>query len=166
MKNRPSELTIRQAREDDTADLKRWLLDPAILKWFPMVNEREVDDAVRIWISYARIGAGLTAEWNGKACGMFNLYIQPFKKLSHTCLFSIIVDEKFRGKGIGAALLEEGEKLAREKFGIEILHLEVYEGNPAKRLYERMGFVAYGLHQHFIKEDGKYLSKTFMQKNL
>ncbi len=26
---------------------------------------------------------------------------------------------------------------AREKFKIEILHLEVYEGNPAKHLYER-----------------------------
>lgn len=166
MKKRPPELTIRHASEKDTADLKRWLLDPVILKWFPMVNEREVDDAVRIWIGFAKIGAGLTAEWNGKACGMFNLYIQPFKKLAHTCLFSIIVDEKYRGRGVGQALLEEGEKLAKEKFGIEILHLEVYEGNPAKRLYEKMGFVTFGTQKHFIKENGEYIAKTFMQKTL
>jgi putative acetyltransferase len=166
MKPRPSELTIRLAGEQDTNALKGWLLDPAVLRWFPMQNEREVDDAVRIWMGYTKIGAGLTAEWNGVCCGMFNLYIQPFKKLAHTCLFSIIVDEGLRGKGIGQALIEEGEKLAKEKFGIEVLHLEVYKGNPAQRLYEKMGFVSFGEQKHFIKDNGEYIAKVFMQKSL
>lgn len=166
MKPRPVELTIRLAGEQDTDVLKKWLLDPVILKWFPMFNEREVDDAVRIWIGYSKMGAGLTAEWNGMPCGMFNLYIQPFKKLAHTCLFSIIVDENLRGKGIGQVLIEEGQKLAKEKFGIEILHLEVYKGNPAQRLYERMGFVCFGEQKHFIKDNSEYIAKIFMQKTL
>lgn len=166
MKPRPSELTIRPAEEQDADVLKKWLLDPVILKWFPMFNEREVDDAVRIWIGYSKIGAGLTAEWKGVPCGMFNLYIQPFKKLAHTCLFSIIVDENLRGKGIGRTLIEEGQRLAKEKFGIEILHLEVYKGNPAQRLYERLGFVYFGEQKHFIKDSGEYIAKIFMQKSL
>ena len=166
MTPRPKELTIRPASEGDSDCLKRWLMDPVILKWFPMFNEREVDDAVRIWMGFSKIGAGITADWDGSACGMFNLYIQPFKKLAHTCLFSIIVEEQMRGKGIGQALIEEGEKLAKNTFGIEILHLEVYQGNPAQRLYERMGFKAYGQQEHFIKEEGKYTAKIFMQKNL
>jgi len=166
MKQRPKELTMRPASEEDSDCLKRWLLDPVILKWFPMFSEREVDDAVRIWLGFSKIGAGITADWDGSACGMFNLYIQPFKKLAHTCLFSIIVEKEMRGKGIGQALIEEGEKLAKDKFGIEILHLEVYKGNPAQKLYERMGFVVYGVQEHFIKEDGEYTSKIFMQKIL
>jgi putative acetyltransferase len=95
------------------------------------------------------------------------LYEQTFQKLAHTCLLSIIVSQEYRNRGIGTALLEELEKLAKNTFHIEILHLEVYEGNPAKKLYERMGFTPFGRHASFAKEsDGSYRAKIFMQKNL
>ena len=77
-------------------------------------------------------------------CGMANLYIQPYRKLAHTCLFAIIVKEDMRGKGIGKAMLDYVMEHAKTRFNIEILHLEVYEGNPAKRLYERAGFTEFG----------------------
>ncbi len=161
-----SPLEIRLTRVEDTAYLLRFLSDPQILRWFPMFDAREIEDAVRIWIGYSRIEASLTADWNGEPVGMANLYIQPYKKLAHTCLFSIIVKEEMRGKGIGKALIEQLIKQAKEKFKIEILHLEVYEGNPAKRLYEREGFKQYGRQERFIKEEGKYIAKIFMQKRL
>lgn len=160
------ELSIRLTRAEDAPPLMQWLMDPKILSWFPMIDAREVEDAVRIWIGYSRIEAGLTAEWNGEPCGMANLYIQPYKKLMHTCLFSIIVKESMRGKGIGGALLKQLMQHAKNRFKIEILHLEVYEGNPARKLYERLGFKPFGSQAHFIKENGKYLGKTFMQKQL
>ncbi|HEY2811623.1 MAG TPA: GNAT family N-acetyltransferase [Rhabdochlamydiaceae bacterium] len=159
-------LTFRLSSLEDGHYLARWLSEPSILRWFPMYDAREIDDAVRIWLSYSRIHACLTADWEGKPCGLANLYIQPFKKLAHTSLFSIIVQKEFRNKGIGARLLEELMKLAKRKFHIEILHLEVYEGNPAKKLYERMGFVEFGYQTHFIKEETGYLGKFFMQKVL
>ncbi len=161
-----ADLNIRLTRVEDVPYLTQWLSDPAILRWFPMFDAREIEDAVKIWTSYARIEAGLTAEWQGVPCGMANLYIQPYKKLAHTCLFAIIVQENMRGKGIGSALLQRLMQHAKEKFHIEILHLEVYEGNPAKRLYERRGFKEFGAQTRFIKEQGKYLAKTFMQKIL
>jgi putative acetyltransferase len=108
----------------------------------------------------------LTAEYNGIPCGMANLYIQPYKRLAHTCLLSIIVKEEMRGKGVGKKLLEQLMKHAKEKFKIEILHLEVYEGNPAKHLYDRLGFKEFGCQTHFIKENGNYRGKIFMQKYL
>jgi len=131
-----------------------------------MIDAREIEDSVRIWVGYSRIEAGLTALWNGEPCGMANLYIQPYKKQAHTCLFSVIVKEEMRGKGVGKELLEALMKYAKEKFHIEILHLEVYEGNPAKRLYERVGFTEFGRQSRFIKEEGKYIAKIFMQKYL
>jgi len=161
-----SDFKIRLTTFEDAPHLMKWLSQPDILRWFPMIDAREIEDAVRIWIGYSKLQACLTAEWKGDPCGMANLYIQPFKKLAHTCLFSVIVQEEMRGKGVGKALLTELMKLAKDKFRIEILHLEVYEGNPAKRLYERLGFTKFGCQTHFIKEDGKYLGKTFMQKYL
>lgn len=160
------DIKIRHTLEEDAPYLTKWLEEPGILRWFPMINEREVEDAVKIWVGYAKLKANLTAVHNGTPCGMANLYIQPFKKLAHTCLFAIIVDKDFRGKGIGTLLLEELTKLAKKQFHIEILHLEVYEENPAKKLYEKAGFKEFGFQAHFLKEDGKYRGKYYMQKRL
>jgi len=159
-------LTFRFSTEEDGVHLKEWLLEPQVLRWFPMYDEREVDDAVRVWMGYNRIQATLTAESEGKPCGMALLYIQPFKKLAHTCLLSIIVKKEFRGQGVGRQLLTQLMKMAKNKFHIEILHLEVYEGNPAQHLYEKLGFKEFGVHSRFIKEEEGYLPKRFMQKRL
>lgn len=159
-------ITVRPTELSDAEYLTRWLLQPGVLAYFPMYDVREVEDAVRIWISYSNIGACLTTLWNDVPCGIATLYIQPFKKLAHQCLFSIVVDEEHRGKGVGKALMRGLMNLAKEKFGIEILHLEVYEGNPAIHLYRKMGFKEYGKQNHFIKEQGKYTSKIFMQRDL
>jgi RimJ/RimL family protein N-acetyltransferase len=159
-------LSFRPTEEGDAPELTRWLIDPEVLKWFPMIDMREVEDAVRIWISFSKIGAGISVLADGVLCGMANLYIQPYEKLRHTCLFSIILNKEHRGLGIGAALLKELIKLAKEKFHIETLHLEVYQGNPAKKLYDRLGFKEFGRHPHFLKENGKYTQKIFMQKQL
>ncbi len=159
-------ISIRPADESDQKYLVEWLLQPGVLDGFPLSDIREIEDAARIWISYAKQMAVLTALWDGVPCGIANLYLQPYKKLAHQCLFAIIVDEKYRGKGVGTILMNELVALAKNSFKIEILHLEVYEGNPARRLYERMGFIQYGLQRRFVKDEGKYIAKVLMQKYL
>ena len=159
-------LTIRLAEEADQKYLVEWLLQPGVLEWFPLADLREVEDAARIWVSYSKYEAVLTALWDSVPCGIANLYLQPYKKLAHQCLFAIIVDEKFRGKGVGTKLLQDLMTLAKERFKIELLHLEVYEGNPAIHLYQRLGFTEYGIQRHFVKEGDKYLDKILMQKTL
>ncbi len=159
-------LTIRFAEESDQKYLIEWLLQPGVLEGFPLNDLREIEDAARIWISYAKHNAVLTALWDGVPCGIANLYLQPYQKMSHQCLFAIIVDEKFRGKGIGAKLLRELMTLAKERFKLELLHLEVYQGNPAINLYKRLGFKEYGIHRRFMKDKGRYLDKILMQKDL
>ncbi|MBF8263459.1 MAG: acetyltransferase [Parachlamydiales bacterium] len=164
MKNNPIE--IRFALEDDMKCLIDWLQQPGVLQWFPLADLREIEDAARIWIGNSKHNAVLTALWEGAPCGMATLYIQPFKKLAHQSLLAIIVDEKFRGRGVGTVLLRELEKIAKERFQIELLHLEVYEGNPAIHLYQRLGFVQYGYQRRFIKDNGQYIGKIMMQKVL
>jgi putative acetyltransferase len=159
-------IEIRLAVPEDGKYLKKWLFEPGVLRWFPMCNEREVDDAVKLWMDYVKDQAVLTALCDGKPCGICNLYLQPYEKFKHQCLMAIVVGEAYRNKGIGRLLIEELMKIAKEKHHIEILHLEVYEGNPAYYLYEKMGFKKFGFQKHFIKEKNSYLGKTFMQKAL
>ncbi|MEN9343877.1 MAG: hypothetical protein RLZZ453_664 [Chlamydiota bacterium] len=161
-----TEITFRVTEQEDVFALQDWLADPAILRWFPMCDAKEIEDAAKLWVSYGKIGAALTALFQGEPCAMATLYIQPYVKQRHTCLFSIIVREDMRGKGVGRLFIQELERVAKEKFQIEILHLEVYEGNPAERLYRKMGFTFFGRQALFIKEHEQYNAKILMQKSL
>lgn len=162
-----SKTSIRFGKIEDQESLMKWLIQPGVLRWFPMVDQREVEDSARIWFSHIKYNAVLSAVYDGVLCGSGVLYVQPFKKFAHQCLFAIIIDEKYRNKGIGTVLMEELTALAKQRFQIEVLHLEVYDGNPAVSLYERLGFTKYGVHKKFLKEeDGKYRDKILMQKNL
>ncbi len=140
--------------------------DPDVLRWFPMSDAREIEDAASVCIGYARFQAVLTAVYDDIPCGIANLYLQPYRKMAHQCLFAIIVAKEHRGKGVGTILLTELMKLAKERFQLEILCLEVYEGNPAISLYDRLGFVTCGFQRHFTKENGMYRGKYFKQKIL
>ena len=160
-------LALRLSVEEDTLPLTSWLMQPGVLAYFPMIDLREVEDAVRIWVSYIKQEASLTALWEGKPCGMAMIYIQPYKKLAHQCLLTIVVDEEYRGKGVGTALLKELMRIGKEKFKIEILHLEVYENNlGAIKLYKKLGFKEFGCQKHFIKDQGQYIGKIYMQRIL
>ena len=159
-------LTIRLGEEQDQKYLIEWLQQPGVLKGFPLFDLREIEDATRIWVSYSKYNAVLTALYDSYPCGIANLYLSPYQKLAHQCLFAIIVDEKFRGRGVGTFLIQELIRIAKDNFQLEFLHLEVYAGNPAIRLYERLGFKKYGMHPRFLKEDGHYVDKILMQKYL
>lgn len=156
---------IRESVVDDLPYIEEWLLDKEVLKGFPMIDKREVEDSIRYWKQYIEGKMSITALYKKKPAGCANLYIQPIEKLKHQCLFVIIVGADYRGQGIGTMLMKALEKKAKEQFQIELLHLEVYENNPAISLYERLGFSKYGCHPKYLKEpDGTYYDKIMMQK--
>lgn len=160
-------LDFRYTQNSDAKHLKDWLMDPSVAKWFPMADEVEIDDAVNRWIGFSRYRCSITAEMHGVPCGITTLYLQPYKKLAHQCEFGIIVGPDFRAKGIGTQLIFNLIELAKERFKIELLHLQVYAANPAKRLYERMGFKEFGCQDEWIKEaDGSFTGRIFMERNI
>ncbi len=159
-------LSIRLSIPEDVELFKRSLQAPDVLRYFPMYDIREIEDSARIWEIYCKKGASLTAVVDGVDCGIAFLNLQVYKKFTHQCLITIIVDEGYRNQGVGTALLQELFKLAKETFHLEMLHLEVYATNPAINLYKRMGFKEFGVQEKFIKEKGKYIGKTLMERYL
>jgi GNAT superfamily N-acetyltransferase len=161
----PPGLTIRYTVPQDSEWLKKWLLDPSVRTSFPMLGETEVDDAVRRWISFSRLRASLTVEMDGHPVGISTLYVQNYKRLLHQTEFGIIVDHNYRGRKIGSYLLSSILKLAKRHFHIELIHLQVYQDNPALKLYTSFGFQEFGKQTHWIKDtDGTYVGRIFMER--
>lgn len=161
------DLNFRISKPEDGLILKEWLLEPGILRWFPICNVKEIDDSIQFWLSYIKIGAAISVESGGQLLGMSTLYLNFYEKMKHHTLFVICVAPQARGQGVGSALMNYMTKLAKEQFHIELLHLEMYDGNPAQHLYERLGFKEYGRHPRFLKEeDGNYRTRILMQKRL
>lgn len=165
------ETSIRYTEPADAPFLKRWLMDPSINRWFPMDDEVEIDDAVNRWIGFYRYRCSLTVVHNDTPIGIATLYLQPYKKLAHQCEFGIIVAPEVRGKMVGSELLNNLLHLAKEKFKVELIHLQVYQDNPAMRLYQRFGFKEFGMQKKWIKEtrdngEIEYVGRVFMELDL
>lgn len=159
-------LELRYTIMTDMEPLKEWLLEPNVLHAFPMVDIQEVEDAAKHWISFCKYRSSLTATIDGEPCGIATLCLMPYRKLAHQCLLSIIVSSKMRNQGVGTNLMNNLIHLARNYFGMEVLYLEVYEGNPAISLYRRFGFREVGYQKYFMKENGSYVAKITMERVL
>lgn len=159
-------LELRYTIQDDAEALKTWLHEPGILSAFPMHDPVEIEDSVKHWISFSRYKSSLTATIDGKPVGIATLCLMPYRKLAHQCLLSIIVSGEVRGKGVGTILMNNLLHLAKEYFGMEVIYLEVYEGNRAMSLYHRFGFREVGYQKHFMKENGGYVAKIVMERIL
>jgi putative acetyltransferase len=157
-------LTIRYTVPQDAEWLKRWLSDPSVRDAFPMISDTEIDDAVRRWISFSRIRSSLTVEMDGRPVGIATLYIQAYKRLLHQTEFGVIVDQGYRNRSIGSFLLSSIMKLAKHHFHVELIHLQVYQDNPAIKLYEKFGFREFGRQTHWIKDGERYVGRIFMER--
>ncbi|MBS0621770.1 MAG: GNAT family N-acetyltransferase [Verrucomicrobia bacterium] len=158
-------MQIRVSEEADGEFWGRWLEEPDVARAYPSEGPQEREESTRRMQLFAKHQMSLTALFEGEVAGIAYLNLHPYRKIAHQALFTIIVGGKFRGKGIGTCLLEHLEKMGRDNFGLEGIHLEVYENNPALRLYRRMGYREFGMQSHWIKEaPGEYRAKIYMEK--
>ncbi|CAG9613007.1 Mycothiol acetyltransferase [Bacillus rhizoplanae] len=95
--------------------------------------------------------------------GMATLEIKPFIKQEHKAkIGSVYVSPKARGLGAGRALIETIIENA-PRLDIEQIMLDVVVGNePAKKLYESLGFQTYGVQERGLKYNGQYWDEEHM----
>jgi ribosomal protein S18 acetylase RimI-like enzyme len=88
------------------------------------------------------------------------------KKHRHIGTWGIAIHPDFQNQGLGTKLLNELEKIAKEK-GIKKLETSYYEGNDAaKRLYvEKLGYEIEGRQKFGARlKDGSYTDKVLIGK--
>jgi RimJ/RimL family protein N-acetyltransferase len=78
-------------------------------------------------------------------------------------IYGMYVSPELRGKGLGKTLLLELIKLVRDHDGLEQINLTVVSNNDsAKKLYESVGFEAYGTERNALKFNGQYYDEDLM----
>lgn len=161
-------LDIRYSNLGDAPQLKQWLCIPEVQRWFPCAEEREIEDAVQCWIGFSRYSSSLTATLDKGAtiAGVATLFLMPYRKVSHHCLFKMVVDPQYQHKGIGTSLLKNLKHLAKNYFHLQIMHIEVFQDNPFIHLLEKSDFHVFARQEKFVKDNGRYLARILYQTHL
>jgi putative acetyltransferase len=159
-----SGLDIRYTYVTDITPLREWV--KASLEWFPMESEKEIEDALQCWIGFSRWSASLTVTIDSKPCAIGTLFLMPYKKVAHHCLCKIIVDPKMRRKGVGFTLLKNLKHLARNYFHLEMIDIEVFEGNPILHLLKKSDFYEVVAQDNYVKINGANKARLFMEAKL
>lgn len=135
---------------------------------FGSTYEREVEFSLETFIERIKpnkdkfvLGA---FDYNGKLIGIVTFIRESGVKTSHKGnIFGMYVKEEERGKNIGKNLMIELIKKAKELEGLEQLKLTVVSNNePARKLYEAVGFKSYGIERRALKFEGRYLDEDLM----
>lgn len=99
----------------------------------------------------------LVAEVDGHVVGMIGLSVNLRPRRRHTADLGMAVDERFQGRGIGAALLAAAVELADQWLNVHRIELTVRCTNLyAIRLYERHGFEIEGRLRDYAFTAGAY----------
>ncbi len=157
---------LRYTEEADLPYLKSWVGHPSVMKWFPISDEKELNDALLCWIGFAKFKCSLTAVVGGVPCGMVTLFLMPYKKVAHESMFKIVVSPEYQHRGIGASLLKNIKHLAQQRFRLERVHIEVYAENPLIVLLEKQGFHPIMRQEHYFKHDAGYSARVLLEADI
>lgn len=149
-----AKVRLRPVRDDDLALLLAVANDPSLRGWLrferPITESEERawmahlhDDEGRVWLvehaaTGRRLGVLSLLDWNRVA--------------RHAELGVTLLRAEDRGAGFGSEACRLALRHAFGDMGLQRVHLNVYEDNPALRLYLRLGFREEGrLRRHTYK---------------
>jgi ribosomal protein S18 acetylase RimI-like enzyme len=101
---------------------------------------------------------------NGELVGVAGLAFEHREKAKHKAtLFGMYVSDSSRGMGLGEQLVDQMMVCARSRPGVMLVQLTVTEGNlSAQALYQRKGFVPFGLEPFAVAVGSGFVAKVHM----
>ncbi len=137
---------IRRLRSGETDLLKSFLYEAIFVPPGMEPPDMSIVELPELRVYYEDFGSGradhcLIAEEDGEPVGaVWSRVMDDYGHVDDdTPSLAIAVREGHRGKGIGTRLMRELLALLKEE-GFRQVSLSVQKANPAKRLYERLGF--------------------------
>jgi RimJ/RimL family protein N-acetyltransferase len=135
---------------------------------FTSTAEERRAEPMSWWIDRIAGASGLTASFGAfqdqHLVGTVALEFSTKPKTRHSALvIGMYVRPAARRHGAGALLMQAALAAALARPGLQVLRLTVTEGNEAAiRLYESIGFCAWGVEPHAIRTPTGYKGKVHM----
>jgi putative acetyltransferase len=156
---------IRYSELEDLDYLEKWFVDPSACLDFPFTFDMR-ESALRNWIGFSKFKASLTGILSGTPCAVGTLFLMPYKKVAHHCGVYLIVAPESRRNGIGEAMVRNLCHLARERFRLEAIHVELYEPSLCLPLLQKLDFQLIVRQERFVHVDGNFRARLLMEKQL
>ena len=154
-------INIRPARIEDASSLQRYCLPANTLDEVKNFLKNDIEE----------MGKGnkyrLVADVNREVIGNLEIFFSRHPLTFHVAEIStVVVNPKFRRRGIATKLIESALKVAKEK-NTEIVKIGVEAKNTrAVKLYTKTGFKEYGRLERGLIRKGKYDDLILLKKDL
>ena len=138
-------VTVKPATEDDLDEVHRLLADiVAAGEGYPQDPAVPVtgDDFASYWLTPSTVV--VAARVDGALAGSYRIMPNGVGRAAHVANAGYLVAAPWRGQGVGELLVRHSMDEAR-RHGFDALQFNfVFETNPARRLYDRLGFTSVG----------------------
>lgn len=158
-----SEYDIRYSSLDDLSVLQQWFADPVERRPFPFETDIETEDVLKNWIGFSRYKAALTGMIDSVPVAMGTLFLMPYRKVAHHASFYLIVAPDHRRRGIGTSMVRNLLHLAKTRFSLESISVEIYEPNPIVSILKKNKFEPFARQENFVKIDGVGHARLLME---
>jgi ribosomal protein S18 acetylase RimI-like enzyme len=159
-----ADATIRRLRSDDAASFRAIRLEALKANPELLRSNFELESKLDVaWFAGRLEDAQVMGAFrDGELVGTAGFSIQQGQPNAHKGrLFGMYVRPSSRNLGVGRLLLSEVLNVAREN--VELIQLSVVRDNgPARRLYESVGFLEFGVEPKASKYGDKYYDEALM----
>ncbi len=157
------EITIRTADPSDAEVMLKCYTAPLAARNTLQIPYRSLE-SVREQLT--KSGAGdhlLVAEIEGEVVGVIGLHTSSRPRVNHKAEVGMMVRDDWKGKGVGAALMQAVIELADKWLNLTRIELSVFTDNEsAIALYRKFGFEIEGTLRKYAFRDGEFVDAFAM----
>jgi RimJ/RimL family protein N-acetyltransferase len=169
-------VVLRPFRAEDIPAMLEALADPEVLRLTGSVHDSVQDaetvlgpgEAASLRRYYAgrnehqdRLDLAIIDKASGQCVG--EVVLNQWDEGNCSCNFRTLIGPAGRDRGLGTEALRLIAGYGFERLGLHRISLEVYAFNPrARRVYEKVGFVAEGVLREALRYDDDWVDATVM----
>lgn len=155
----PSKIKLRRLSGEDNLKTFNWRNDERIFKWCRQndvlhadqhnkwFGSQSQDRSISMYAIESTEGATLVG-----VCGFTSIDL-----INRHAEFSMYIGPEYHKRGYGEAALRELVRKGFRDYGFNSIWGETFDGNPAIKLFEKVGFKREGSRRDFYFRDGKFI---------
>ena len=159
------EITIRTADPSDAEAMLKCYTAPLAARNTLQIPYRSLE-SVREQLTKSGEGDHLlVAEIEGEVVGVIGLHTSSRPRVNHKAEVGMMVRDDWKGKGVGAALMQAVIELADKWLNLTRIELTVFTDNEsAIALYRKFGFEIEGTLRKYAFRDGEFVDAFAMAR--